>query len=79
MKIEVGYGLEGVITDAVASRVIRGTLTPAFKTKNYGAGIERAFDALIARGAGDASAEPQPGCRVAVDSIGRTINNLCLT
>jgi uncharacterized protein len=60
MKIEVGYGLEGVITDAVASRVIRGTLTPAFKSKDYGAGIERAFDALMARSGGDASAAPQP-------------------
>jgi uncharacterized protein len=60
MKIEVGYGLEGVITDAVASRVIRGTLAPAFKSQQYGAGIERAFDALMARAGGDPSAAPQP-------------------
>jgi len=59
MKIEVGYGLEGVVTDAVSSRVIRGTLAPAFKSKNYAAGIDRAFDALMARAAGDPSAEPQ--------------------
>lgn len=63
MKIEVGYGLEGVITDAVASRVIRGTLSPAFKTKNYEAGIERAFDALIARAGGEPGAEPQQPAR----------------
>src|SRR5262245_26200310 len=30
MRIEVGYGLEGVIPDAIASRVIRELLTPAF-------------------------------------------------
>jgi uncharacterized protein len=60
MKIEVGYGLEGVITDAVASRVIRGTLSPAFKSKNYEAGIARAFDALIARAGGEPGAEPDP-------------------
>ncbi|MDQ2646538.1 MAG: TPM domain-containing protein [Myxococcota bacterium] len=63
MKIEVGYGLEGVITDAVASRVIRGTLSPAFKAKNYEAGIAQAFDALIARAGGEPGAEPEPAAQ----------------
>src|SRR6185295_10885937 len=46
--VEVGYGLEGVITDAVSARVIRNVLAPAFRKGDYGAGIERALDALMA-------------------------------
>ena len=30
MRIEVGYGLEGTLTDAQAARIIRDAMTPAF-------------------------------------------------
>jgi uncharacterized protein len=53
VRIEVGYGLEGSLTDAVTSRVIRNVLTPAFRQGNYGQGIERAFGALMAAAGGD--------------------------
>lgn len=56
MRIEVGYGLEGDIPDAYAAQVIRNIMTPAFRAGAYAEGIERAFDALIAR----ASGEPPP-------------------
>ena len=35
MRIEVGYGLEGALPDAIASQIINNTLRPAFKTGNY--------------------------------------------
>jgi uncharacterized protein len=39
IRIEVGGGLEGGLTDAQASRIIRGTLVPAFRDRRYGEGL----------------------------------------
>ncbi len=39
MRIEVGGGLEGHITDAQSSRIIRDILTPAFRRNAYGEGL----------------------------------------
>ncbi len=47
IRIEVGYGLEDVITDAQASTVIRDYITPAFKKGNYYAGLNAALQILI--------------------------------
>ncbi|HET9959046.1 MAG TPA: TPM domain-containing protein, partial [Polyangiaceae bacterium] len=47
IRIEVGYGLEGEIPDAIAARITRDTLKPAFRAGRYGEGIEAAIDALI--------------------------------
>lgn len=47
VRIEVGYGLEPFITDAVASRIIRNTMIPRFKEENYFEGIDRATDQII--------------------------------
>jgi uncharacterized protein len=49
VRVEVGYGLEGTITDAVSSRVIRESIAPAFQRGEYGAGLNAAADAIIAR------------------------------
>lgn len=58
MRIEVGYGLEPVLTDAISSRIIRNTLAPAFKQGDYNGGITTAVDQIIKVTAGDASAVP---------------------
>lgn len=39
MQILTGYGLEGIIPDVVASRIIREEITPQFKTGNYAGGL----------------------------------------
>lgn len=52
MRIEVGYGLEGTIPDAIASRVIRDVLTPAFRRGDFAGGIDAAFGALMHAGSG---------------------------
>lgn len=39
LRIEVGYGLEGLITDAQASRIIRSVIAPEFKRQRYGEGV----------------------------------------
>lgn len=47
MRIEVGYGLEGTVTDAISSRVMREELAPAFQREQYALGINSAVDRLI--------------------------------
>ena len=54
MRIEVGYGLEGSIPDALAAQVIRNVLTPAFRSQKFAGGINSAFDHLIRAGGGEA-------------------------
>ena len=39
VRIEVGYGLEGVIPDAIAKRVIAETITPRFKQGDFAGGL----------------------------------------
>lgn len=60
-QVQVGYGLEGVIPDAVASRVTRNELVPRFRAGDYAGGIEAAIDAFIAAATGGAVVgEPAP-------------------
>jgi len=53
LRIEVGYGLEGNVTDAFSSRVIRNLLVPAMRAGTVASGIDQAFDALQAKAAGE--------------------------
>src|SRR5437868_3806657 len=39
LRIEVGYGLEGTLTDVVSSRIIRNVITPAFKAGDFDKGV----------------------------------------
>lgn len=39
MRIEVGYGLEGALTDAAAGRIIRNEIAPEFRSGDYDAGV----------------------------------------
>lgn len=47
VRIEVGYGLEPYITDAVASRIIRNTMIPQFKEEDYFGGLDTATDQIM--------------------------------
>jgi uncharacterized protein len=49
MRIHVGYGLEGALTDVAASRIIRNVMTPRFKENKYDQGIKEGIDAVIAQ------------------------------
>ena len=46
VRIEVGYGLEGTVTDLLAHRIIEEHLTPAFRQGDYAGGIQQAVDDL---------------------------------
>jgi len=47
MRIEVGEGLEGVLTDAMSSRIIRNEMAPAFRRGDFDGGITAAVDGII--------------------------------
>src|SRR5215467_11589805 len=47
LRIEVGYGLEGVLPDAIASRIIREVILPRFRENNYAGGIENGVNAIM--------------------------------
>lgn len=46
LRIEVGYGLEGVLPDALASRIIREVIVPRFRANDYAGGIEAGVEAI---------------------------------
>jgi uncharacterized protein len=48
VRVEVGYGLEGTVTDAISSRAIREYLAPHFQKNDYAGGLNAAVDFLIA-------------------------------
>jgi uncharacterized protein len=69
MRIEVGYGLEGRLTDLEAGRIIRNILAPRFKAGQFDAGVEEGVDAIVSRlegSAPDLQETPPP----AGDSVG---------
>jgi len=47
MRIEVGQGLEGVLTDALSSRINRNEVAPQFRKGNYDAGVAAGTMAII--------------------------------
>ena len=57
MAISVGYGLEGVVPDVTASRIIRNEIIPAFQADNYYKGIDKATDVLIDLSKGEYTAD----------------------
>ncbi len=53
VRIENGYGLEGALTDALSSRIVRNEISPSFKNGNYYEGIDAGTDAIIKALAGE--------------------------
>lgn len=47
LRIEVGYGLEGKMTDLMSKRIILEDITPYFKEGNYNAGVQAGISQII--------------------------------
>jgi uncharacterized protein len=47
MRIEVGRGLEGVLTDVTSSRIINDTIAPLFKQGDFNGGVNAGLDQMI--------------------------------
>lgn len=57
LRIEVGYGLEGALTDATSASIIRNDITPSFKQGDFYGGINKGVDAIIAVTKGEYAAD----------------------
>ena len=59
LRIEVGYGLEGVLNDATAKRIVSETISPPLKEGHFYAGIDAGVDAIVRVIGGDALPPPK--------------------
>jgi uncharacterized protein len=60
VRIEVGYGLEGVLPDAIASLIVQNTILPRFRANDYPGGITRGVDEIIKVLSGEAAQGTEP-------------------
>jgi len=58
VRIEVGYGLEGALSDAISNRIIDETISPHFKLGDYDAGVEEGVKQMISVADGEPLPEP---------------------
>ena len=47
LRIEVGYGLEGTLTDVASSRIIRDVITPSFRAGEFDKGVRDGVNAIV--------------------------------
>ena len=64
VRIEVGYGLEGYLTDALSSLIIQNQILPAFRAGDFPGGINAGTDAIIAQ----LQLPPEEAARVASEA-----------
>ncbi len=57
MRIEVGYGLEGALPDAISDQIIRRIIVPEFRDGDYTGGIEAGVNAIISATKGEYKGE----------------------
>jgi uncharacterized protein len=60
LRIEVGYGLEGSLTDVATHRIIDEVITPKFKAGDFAGGISAGIDRMIKVIDGEALPAPEP-------------------
>lgn len=60
IRIEVGYGLEGKLTDLMSGRIIDNIMKPRFREGNFDAGISEAADAVIGIVSGEFKSSDMP-------------------
>jgi uncharacterized protein len=65
LRIEVGTGLEGVLTDVQSGRIIRNDITPLFRQDKYYEGVQAGLTSIIGAINGEYKAEPVTAAQVA--------------
>ena len=60
LRIEVGYGLEGVLTDATTRRIIDEIITPKFKAGDFAGGVAAGLNRMIRLIDGEQLPAPEP-------------------
>lgn len=77
LRIEVGYGLEGKLTDAASSRIIRNEIAPRFRQGDYYGGVDAGVTAIIDTVRGEYQGAPADDARPRKSS-GRLFNLLIM-
>jgi uncharacterized protein len=67
-RLEVGYGLEGAVPDAIAKRLVSDVMIPYFRQGDYYGGLQAGVDRLIGIIDGEPLPEPEPGWRGHADT-----------
>ncbi len=67
LRIEVGYGLEGALTDVTARRIIDEIIVPRFRTGDFAGGISAGVDRIIRIIDGEPLPAPQPEASHSID------------
>lgn len=75
VRIEVGYGLEGALTDALSKRIIDGTMIPRFKQQDFYGGISSGVDQIGRVIDGEILPTPAPNRQLVADQEG-TLSSL---
>jgi uncharacterized protein len=78
VRIEVGYGLEGTLTDATSRVIIEKIMTPAFRSGQFGPGIVAGTGAILKVISGDESAEPLAKAPARAQDTAATLSPLFL-
>src|ERR1700704_1523437 len=60
LRIEVGYGLEGALTDVTSKRIIDEDITPKFKTGDFAGGVSAGVNKMIRVIDGEKLPAPEP-------------------
>lgn len=77
LRIEVGYGVEGALPDAMAKRIIAEIIVPQFKTGSFVTGIDAGIDAILSLLKGESlplpstknGPEKSPGMHILLDNF----------
>lgn len=77
LRIEVGYGVEGALPDAMAKRIIAEIIVPQFKTGSFVTGIDAGIDAILSLLKGESLPLPStkngpgksPGMHILLDNF----------
>lgn len=75
VRIEVGYGLEGALTDSLSSIIIQREILPSFRSNDYSAGIRQGVNAILQAIEGEYTVSENTGSSRSSDPLSREIGN----
>jgi len=78
LRIEVGDGLEGALTDAVSSSIIRNEITPNFREGNFDEGVKAGVRAILAAISGQYQTSKENG-GATMDLVGVVVGMMIFT
>lgn len=73
LRIEVGYGLEGTLTDLISGRIVQQIIVPQFRAGNFDQGVIRGVNAMMEAVKGEFKAPPKKARPRGKGSYGQTI------